>query len=254
MNSVMVTRTAETQWQAVSDGRIVGHGDVSNRSDGRLFVSIDVWQDTVFVRLASAMLADLPTPLHTLVGAADLDLKARWEQVGFTVGRREREYVVPTTPGVTRFGTMPPPADVEVLPGAEADPVRLRALDRAIREEVEAAVGWRTMPAEVVPNPGGSMPVDLAKYAVAVRNGRYVGLVRVVPIRRRARIGLIAVLADHQRHGAGRALLAHALGSMHRDGIASAWAEVDESNTAGVALFEGAGARRTGGYLEMVRS
>ncbi|MEV0412920.1 GNAT family N-acetyltransferase [Streptomyces sp. NPDC050448] len=254
MNSVMVTRTAETQWQAVADGRIVGHGDVSFRPDGRLFVSVDVWQDAVFDRLATVMLADLPAPLHTLVGAADLDLKSRWEQVGFTLRRREREYVVPTAPGVTGLATVSPPPEVVILPGAEADPGRLRALDRAIREEVDAAVGWRTMPAEVVPSPGGSMPVDLAKYAVAVRNGRYVGFVRVVPIRRRARIGLIAVRADHQRHGVGRALLAHALGSMHRNGIASAWAEVDESNTAGIALFEGAGAQRTGGYLELVRS
>lgn len=254
MNSVMVTRTAETQWQAVLDGRIVGHGDVSNRPDGRLFVSIDVWQDTVFDRLATAMLADLPAPLHTLVGAADLDAKSRWEQVGFTLGRREWEYVVPTAPGVTGLGTLPPPAEVVVLPGAEADPGRLRALDRAIREEVDAAVGWRTMPAEVVPGPAGSIPLDLANYTVAVRNGRYVGLVRVVPIRRRARIGLIAVRADHQRHGVGRALLAHALGSLHRNGIASAWAEVDESNTAGIALFEAAGAQRAGEYLELVRS
>ncbi|MFE2142879.1 GNAT family N-acetyltransferase [Streptomyces sp. NPDC059456] len=254
MNSVKVTRVTETQWQAVEDGLIVGHGDVSIRSDGRLFVSVDVWRETAFDRLAAVMVADLPAPLHTLVGAADPDLKSRWESVGFTVGRREREYVVPTDPAVTGLGTVPPPPGLVVLPGVEVDPGRLRALDHEIREEVDATVGWRTMPAEVVPSPAGPKPLDLATYAVAARNGRYVGLIRVVPIRRRARIGLIAVRADHRRRGVGRALLAHALVSMHRNGIASAWAEVDESNTAGIALLEGAATRRTGDCLELVRS
>ncbi|RKT08339.1 acetyltransferase (GNAT) family protein [Streptomyces sp. 3211.6] len=249
MDPVIITRTAETQWEAVSDGRTVGHGDISHRPDGRLFVSVDVWQDPVFDRLATAVLADLPaTPVHTLVAADDPGLKARWERLGFAVGRREREYTLPTAPGA-----LAPPPEVVVLPGTEADPGRLRALDRAIREEVEASVGWRTMPAEVVAGPTGSLPLDPAKYAVATRGGRYAGLVRVAAVRRRARIGLIAVRAEDRRHGIGRALLAHALGSLHHRGITSAWAEVDETNTAALALFEGAGAERTGGCIELVR-
>ncbi|MGC0313614.1 GNAT family N-acetyltransferase [Kitasatospora acidiphila] len=259
MNSVMITRVGETQWQAVTGNLIVGHGDVSQRPDGRLFVSIDVWQDEVFDQLAAAMLADLTNPLHTLVGEADLDLKSRWEQAGFTAGRREWEYVLPTGPSETVVDAVRPaagvtsPAGVTVLPAGEADESLLRALDRAIREEVEATVGWQTMPAEVLPRPAGATVLDPSKYTVAVRNGRYVGLVRVVPVRRRARIGLIAVRADQHRQGVGRALLAHALGSLHRTGIDSSWAEVDESNTAAIALFEGLGARRTGSTIELVR-
>ncbi|GAA0317775.1 GNAT family N-acetyltransferase [Streptomyces polychromogenes] len=248
MHHVIIDRTAETEWRAVSDGRTVGHGDISHRPDGRIFISVDVWRDQVFDQLATAMLADLPAPLHTLVGAADPGLRARWERLGFTLGRGEREYVVPTAPASVAV-----PAGVVVLPGTEADPGRLRALDRAIREEVEAAAGWRTMPAEVVPGPLGSLPLDPARYTVAVADGDYAGLVRVAPVRSRARIGLVAVRTGHRRRGIGRALLAHALGSLHRDGITSAWAEVDESNTAGTALFEGAGAERSGGYLELVR-
>ncbi|MFG2874578.1 GNAT family N-acetyltransferase [Streptomyces sp. NPDC048337] len=249
MNSVMVTRVAETQWQAVEDDRIVGHGDVSRRPDGRLFVSIDVWQDAAFGRLGAAILADLPSPLHTLVGEADIDQKARWEQLGFTLARREWEYVLPSGPRETGL-----PAGVTILPDEQVDERLLVALDRAIREEVEATVGWQTMPAEVLPRPAGTRPVDPSKYTVAVRNGAYVGLVRVAPVRRRARIGLIAVRADRQRQGIGRALLAHALGSLHRDaGIDSAWAEVDESNTAAMALIEDIGARRTGSNVELVR-
>ncbi|WP_030209783.1 N-acetyltransferase [Streptomyces sp. NRRL S-87] len=254
MYPVTITRAAETHWQAVADDRIVGHGDLSHRTDGRLFVSIDVWQEAVFDRLATAMLADLPTPLHTLVGESDTDLRSRWERLGFTPVRREWEYVVPTDPRATGLDTVPVPAGTTVLPGAAADEGRLRTLDRAIRAEVDAAAGWRTMPAEVLPLPPGDTLGDPSKYAVAVRGGRYVGLVRVVPVRRRARIGLIAVRADQHRQGVGRALLAHALGSLHRNGTGSAWVELDESNAPAIALFEGAGARRTSGYLELERS
>ncbi|MEU6868518.1 GNAT family N-acetyltransferase [Streptomyces sp. NPDC046876] len=254
MNSVMVGRVAETRWQAVDDGRIVGHGDVSQRPDGRLFVSIDVWQDAVFGRLAAAMLADLPTPLHTLVGEADLDLRSRWEQAGFTLGRREGEYVLSTDPRETGLDAVHVPEGVTILPGAEADAGLLHELDRAIREEVEAGVGWRTMPAEVVPRPAAMTSADPSKYTVAVRDGAYVGLVRVAPVPRRARIGLVAVRADQHRQGIARALLAHALDSLHRAGTASAWAEADESNTAAIALLERIGARRTGSNVELVRN
>ncbi|MFF4213254.1 GNAT family N-acetyltransferase [Streptomyces sp. NPDC001796] len=253
MNTVVITRVAEAQWEAVTDDRIVGQGDVSHRPDGRLFISIDVWQDAVFNQLAAAMLADLPAPLHTLVGEADHALKSSWERLGFTVGRREWEYVLPTDPRETGLGALQLPAGVTTLPAGEADANLLRALDRAIRAEVEATVGWHTMPAEVLPRPAGSTLVDPSKYAAAVRNGEYVGLVRVVPVRSRARIGLLATRADQRRHGIGRALLAHALGALHRDGIDSAWAEVDESNTAAIALVEGVGARRSSSYLELVR-
>jgi ribosomal protein S18 acetylase RimI-like enzyme len=48
-------------------------------------------------------------------------------------------------------------------------------------------------------------------------------------------------------------LLAHALGSLHRNGIESVSVDVCESNAAAVALFEGAAARRAGSNLELVR-
>ncbi|MGY6019830.1 GNAT family N-acetyltransferase [Streptomyces spinosirectus] len=252
MNTVAITRVAEAQWEAESEGLIVGHGDVSHRPDGRLFVSIDVWQDAIFDQLAAAMLADLHEPLYTLVGEADQDLQSCWERLGFVVGRREWEYVLPSHSRHTELGEPHLPSGVTILPAGEADESLLRALDHAIREEVEATVGWRTMPAEVLAGPAGCTLVDPSKYAVAVRKGEYVGLVRVAPVRRRARIGLIATRADQRRHGIGRALLTHALDALHRDGIDSAWAEVDESNAAAIALFEGARARKTSSYLELV--
>jgi ribosomal protein S18 acetylase RimI-like enzyme len=40
---------------------------------------------------------------------------------------------------------------------------------------------------------------------------------------------------------------------MHRSGFAAAWAEVQESNQAASALFEGIGAQPTSSNLELVR-
>ncbi|MEV7417576.1 GNAT family N-acetyltransferase [Streptomyces sp. NPDC089919] len=253
MNTFTITRPADTCWEAVADDLVVGQGDLSHRTDGRRFISIDVWQDAAFEPLAAAMLAELPAPLHTLVREDDHALALRWERAGFTPGRREGEYTVPTDPAATGLDAVPPPPGVAFLPGAEADPDLLRELDRAVRAEVDAAAGWQTMPAEVVPLPVGDTLGDPAKYTVAVHDGRYAGLVRVVPVRSRARIGLIAVRADQRRLGIGRALLGHALGALHRAGTGSAWAEVDAANGPAAALFEGCGARRTGGYLELVR-
>ncbi|GAA4987942.1 hypothetical protein GCM10025734_13300 [Kitasatospora paranensis] len=139
------------------------------------------------------------------------------------------------------------------MPAGEAEEGPLRELDGALRAEVEATVGWQAMPAEILPRPHGTTVLYPSKYAVAVEDGRYVGLVRVAPLTRQPRIGLIAVRAGHHRRGIARALLAEVLGALHRSGTATASAEVNESNQAATALFEGIGARRTGSNLELVR-
>ncbi len=250
MNTVTITRVDETQWQAVADEQIVGHGDLSHRPDGRIFLSVDVWQDDAFDPLAAAMLADRPgEALHTLVGGEDHELTARWERAGFAVARREWEYVVPTRTGTTA----PAPEGVTVLPAGTAEEPLLRALDREIRAQVEAAVGWHTMPAELRPCPPGDTLIDPSLYAVAVVDGRYAGLARVVSRRGAARIGLLAVREEHRRRGAGQALLGHALDTLGRAGIAAACVEIDQANTAATALFERFGARRTGHLAELVR-
>jgi ribosomal protein S18 acetylase RimI-like enzyme len=134
----------------------------------------------------------------------------------------------------------------------EAEEGPLRTLDRVIRGEVAATVGWQEMPAEVVPRPDGATVLDSSKYAVAAQSDEYVGLVRVAPVTRQPRIGLIAVRFDQHRRGIARALLAHVLGSLHRGGVEMASAEVNESNGAAMALFAGVGARRAGSNLELV--
>ena len=161
---------------------------------------------------------------------------------------------MPTDPRVTGLDGVLPPSGVTIVPAGQADEHLLRAADRAIRDEVDAAVGWwQSMPAEVIPRTEGDTIVDPAKYAVAAAPDRYLGLIRVAPVTRRPRIGLIAVRAGERRRGIARALLAHALGSLHRSGFDAAWAEIHESNRAASALFEGIGAQSVSSNLELVR-
>ncbi|WP_239115778.1 GNAT family N-acetyltransferase [Planotetraspora kaengkrachanensis] len=251
-HAVEITRVADTQWHAVEDDRVVGRGYASRRPDGRNFLSIDAWHDAVFDQLADVMLRDLPKPLYAVIDEADRDLTSNWERAGFTTRRREWEYLVPTDPRVTGLGSVLPPSGVSIVAVGEAAEGPLRKLDREIRDEVEATVGWQEMPAEVLTRPNGDTLLDPSKYAVAAQSGKYVGLVRVAPVIRQPRIGLIAVRSDQHRRGIARALLAHVLGSLHRCGIETASAEVNESNGAAMALFEGVGARRASSNLELV--
>lgn len=251
-HAVAITRIAERHWHALEDDRVVGRGEISDRPDGRLFLSIDAWHGAVFDLLAGTMLADLPRPLYTVVDEADLDLLLQWERAGFAPRRREWEYAVPTDPQITGLGAALPPPGVTAMAVGEAEEGPLRVLDRVIRDEAEAAAGWQEMPAEVSSGPDGTRLLDPAKYAVAALSHEYVGLVRVVPLPRQPRIGLIAVRSDLRRRGIARALLAEVLGSVHRRGIATASADVNQSNGAAIALFEGVGARRTSSNLELV--
>ncbi|MFF1542661.1 GNAT family N-acetyltransferase [Streptomyces sp. NPDC058291] len=251
-HAVTITRVADRQWHALDDDLVVGRGYAHPRPDGRLFVGIDAWHDAAFDRLAEAMVTELPAPLYTVVDEADAELTVGWRRAGFTVRRREWEYVVPTDPRVTGLEAVRPPAGVTIVPAGRADEGLLRAVDRAIRDEVEATVGWQSMPAEVIPRPEGDTVVDPSAYAVAAAADRYLGLIRVVTVKR-PRIGLVAVRAGERRRGIGRALLAHALGTLHASGSARAWAEVHESNRAAAALFEGVGAQPMSSNLELVR-
>ena len=234
LDSLCVTRVSRSCWHALDDDRVIGRGEVSPRPDGRRFLSIDVWRADAFARLAEEMLPALPKPLYTVVDEGDADLTSHWRAAGFAVRRREWECLIPTAPAT--------PSDIPVISPEEAP---LSELDSAIRAEV---VGWEDMPAELL----GPGVVDPSLYTVATRAGRYVGLVRVTQVRRLPRIGLIAVRAAERRRGVARALLGHALGSLYEQGIPTASAELNESNVAALALFDGFGAQRVGSNLELV--
>lgn len=248
-----VTRVADGQWHALEDDLVVGRGHAMRRPDGRLFVSIDAWHAAAFDQLADAMLTTLPAPLHTVVDEADLESRSAWQRAGFTLRRREWEFVVPTDPRVTGLASCSPPPGVRIVPAGAADEHLLRAVDRAIRAEVEADTGWQSMPAEVRARHEGDTIVDPSLYTAAAAPDRYLGLLRLVTATRRPRIGLIAVRAGEQRRGLARAMLADALGRLHRRGIPAASAEVDQTNAAALALFEGIGGQRTGSSLELAR-
>ena len=246
-HAVTISRVAENQWHAVENDLVVGRGHASRRLDGRTFLSIDTWRDAVFDLLARAMVADRPEPLYTVVDETDQDLAASWERAGFASWRRELEFAVSTDRRVT-----PAPLPPGVVIAGEVAESPLRELDQAIRAEVEASVGWQTMPAEVLPWQGGTRPIDPSKYTIAARHNQYVGLLRLATMTRQPRIGLIAVRAGERRTGIARALLTQVLADLHRAGIETASAEVNETNEAAMALFESFGARPTGSNLELV--
>ncbi|MFE3195511.1 GNAT family N-acetyltransferase [Nocardia sp. NPDC059240] len=250
-SAVQVTRVALTHWQAVDHDRVVGDGELSTRPDGRLFVSIDAWHDAVFDRIAAAMLPTLRRPLHTVVDEHDTDLLSRWQRAGFVTRRREWEYLLPTDPRTTGLHDVQPPPGVTIVPAGRAAEGPLRAVDRVIRDEVGASVGWQEMPVENLGGPGDTI-VDPSKYVAAAESDRYVGLLRVVEVSRVPRLGLLAVRADRHRRGIARALLAHTLGVLHDRGVGTASAEVKESNLAATALLEGLGARPVSSNLELV--
>jgi ribosomal protein S18 acetylase RimI-like enzyme len=141
---------------------------------------------------------------------------------------------------------------VTILPAGQAKEDPLRDLDKVVREEVDAVIGWQSMPAEVLARPTGLGVIDPSRYVVAAQDDQYVGLARVAPLPRRPRLGLIAVRACQWRRGIARAMLAEVLGSLHRSGIDATSAEIDEFNKPAVMLFEGIGARAAGTSLELV--
>lgn len=241
VRTVVLTRPAEWQWHALADDLVVGRGEATRRPDGRLFLSVDAWHVDVFERLAAAMLTALPRPLHTVVDEADVDLTAQWRAAGFTVARREWEHVIPTDPIITGLDGVTPPDGVTIVPAEDVREELLDDLDLAIRAE-----GLPAMPAEVLTRATG-----FARFTTAERDGRYVGMLRLAPLPRRPRIGLIAVRSGLRRTGIGRALLADVLATLHRCGVETVAADVHEANLAALTLAGGVRARRVSSNLEL---
>jgi hypothetical protein len=168
-DTVVIARVVEgLRWDALDDDEVVGRGHALRRPDGRVFLGVDAWADTVFHRLVSTMLADLPGTVYTLVDDDDRDTRASWRDAGFVVCRQERHYSVPTDPRVTGLDRDTPPPGVTILPMGLAEEEPLGELDRLVREEVSATVGWQSMPAEMFTRPDGTLGVtDPSKHVVA---------------------------------------------------------------------------------------
>ncbi|MEV4512389.1 GNAT family N-acetyltransferase [Dactylosporangium sp. NPDC049525] len=253
-DTVVIARVVEgLRWDALDDDEVAGRGHALRRPDGRVFLGVDAWDDDVFHRLVTTMLGDLPGTVYTLVDDDDRDAQTRWRDAGFVVCRQERLYTVPTDPQVTGLDEVTPPPGVTILPLGQAEEGPLSDLDRQVRAEVSATLGWQSMPVEMFARPDGTLGVlDASKHVVAVQDGRYVGHARIALLPRRSRLGLVAVLEAHRRRGLARAMLAELLGSLHGTGIGSVFTEVDDRNAPAAALFEAIGAQQVGGAMELL--
>jgi ribosomal protein S18 acetylase RimI-like enzyme len=248
--TVVVRVTEGVHWHALEDDVVVGRGHALRRPDGRVLISVDSWRDDVFETLAVAMIDDLGRGVRTAVDDDDREVLARWSALGFRDDRRDVEYLVPTDPAVTGLPD-DLPAGTTLLPGRAADPDRLAALDHELLQGIAATLPWAAWPAEpVTSTPGVVRPVPVTRW-VAVRDGEYVGSIRVSAVRRRARLALVAVLPEHRRRGVARGLIAAEFRRLHEDGVSHVTAEVDETATAARALLRGVGGQETGRVVEM---
>jgi len=248
------------EWRARHGGQVVGTVSALVRPDHRCFVFLDACRDDAAARLLSAVAGATGGDLHACAEEADEAELARYARLGFEIGRRESNYLIPTDPDVTGLpdaGRVPMPpglASLTVISALDADEDRLRLLDDALQQDVPGADGWRWDAPGFRQETFGE-DFDPATYLVAAdqASGEYVALVRVWITPGRPRLGLIAVLAPFRRRGLARALLGQALGVLHERGDGQVSAEVDDTNAASATLLTGLGARRTGGSVELIR-
>lgn len=254
-SAATITRPETTSWTAHIDGQLVGSGDATPRSDGRLFISIDAWHRPVFDQLAHAMLADLPGELATLVDDFDQDLLDAWQSAGLSARRRLRQFALSTEP---RAGlAQARPAGVELLPLGGADPELLWRLERELR--ADAGEAWTQIPFDLLRGSAGDTPPSPGEYAVALAGGEYIGLAQARPVMRsgrrtgRAWLGLVAVKREWRHRGVATALLQSALAELHAQGVHTASAEVTEPDDAAVGLLDRLGAQQLSSTVELVR-
>jgi RimJ/RimL family protein N-acetyltransferase len=198
------------------------------------------------------VLADLRTDVYVETDEVDLELQWVLADRSFAVNRREHVYLLAT--GLS--GEWPRPAGFDTISAADADVARLMALDDLLRQDVPGSDGWRNDPERFVAQTFGDPQFDPATYLVAVetRTGEYAGLARVWIRPDRPRLGLIGVARPFRRQGLAMALLARTFGVLAARGQREVVCEVDETNVASNTLMAALGARRIGGYLELVRT
>lgn len=242
-------------WRALDGGDQVGAARACIRPDGRCFVFFGSCRGDTYEPLTAAVDDAVRRDLHITLDEADGERRRLFEQLGFGVDRREREYLIPTDPKLTGLRGVRVP-DGFAFAGADAvAEERLRALDDALRQDVPGTDGWLWDELGFREETFAPPFFDPAAYLVAVdeASGEEAGLVRVWNNPSRPRLGLIAVLPRYRRRGLARALLAHAFAVLHERGRTEVSAEVDETNLASTSLLASLGARRSGGSLELIR-
>jgi ribosomal protein S18 acetylase RimI-like enzyme len=251
---VVATRTPDG-WAARHGEVVVGKAAALVRPDDRCFVVFGACHAQAYRPLLRAIAQHWRRDLYTEVGEADPGVRDRLVGLGFVVNRREHTYAIPTDPVVTGLTDLAVPAGFEIVTADRVGEDRLRELDDELRQDVPGADGWtwdrQGFRKETYDAPG----FDPATYLVAVEqaSGRYAGLVRVWNRPSGPRLGLIAVGRPYRRRGLARLLLGLVLGVLHQRGRTEVIAEVDVTNTGSNRLLIGLGARRAGGFTELIR-
>jgi len=241
-------------WRALEADRVVGSVAAFLRPDDRWFVNMDlVSRSDSYERLLSAVARNTASDLYATVEEADIEALGLFARLGFTVNRRESNYVIPTDPHITGLRAAEPDGIV-IISAVDACEEEMRLLDDALRQDVPGTAGWHWDPGDFREETFDSQ-FDPATYLIAVdtASGDYVGLVRVWNSPGRPRLGLIAVLAPYRRRGLATALLARVFSVLHERGLAEVTAEVDDTNSASFGLLRRLGARRAGGTIEVIK-
>jgi ribosomal protein S18 acetylase RimI-like enzyme len=242
-------------WRAFGPDQVLGSVTAFLRPDDRWFVAFEDCRADCYSPLLAAVAENTGSDLHVTVDERDDQALERLAGLGFTIARRETDYVIPTDPAVTGLRTTAEPDGVVVISAADAYEDQLRLLDDALRQDVPGTAGWTWDPGDFRDETFGP-GFDPATYLVAVdiASGGYIGLVRVWNGPGRPRLGLVAVTRDRRRGGLARMLLGRAFRVLHDRGKTHVTAEVDETNTASRSLLRQIGAVRTAGSIELVKA
>lgn len=253
--TVVVRPMRTATWNLLRNGSTVASAYAVSRPDRRWFVSVDAWQDDDHEPLVNAMITDLAHDLHTRIDGSDAASLELWSRSGFEPHRHELEFLFSPAPEATGWSSAPLPAGLTLLPADGVDEDALRELDDRLRADVPGTAGWVNDPAEFRDHTFDERHFDPGTCLVAVDDERrqFAGLVRIRANGDRWRLGLVGVTRGYRRRGLARAMLARALQPVHARGVTEVMAEVDATNSAGLALMRALGAVRTGSSMVLLR-
>jgi RimJ/RimL family protein N-acetyltransferase len=237
------------RWVARRGVEAIGVLDVWTSPDGRhrMYFDVPTVRPDVYRALADAAVAALGGAGYANADAGDAERLAALAAAGFGPSRREHRFAIP----VRRLDA-PVPGGIEIRSAADVSPLRLLALDVAVRQLIPGSDGWTADPLWFEEETFGSPDFDPRTYLVACDGPALVGLCRVwrgrVP-----RLGCVAVLPGHQRRGLALAMLSPVFDVLADEGVARVTSEADVTNAASMALHARLGATVTGDDLELVR-
>lgn len=213
--------------------------------DGRHRLYGDEPGDEEFAATAAGIAADLGGRSYVTVDVAEQGRLAALAHAGFVESRREHRFRIPVRPFVAAC-----PDPVVLRSAADVSPLRLLALDVAIRNTIPGADGWTADPLWFQRQTFESPDFDPATYLVACDGIEQVGLARVW-MGERPRLGCVGVVEAYQRRGIAAALLSRIFDVLAGRGVTEIVSEVDTTNAASLALHRRLAAEVTGTDVEM---